>query len=133
MQNKKNKLVVRKDDYEILVGYLRNGHHKYKFDRQNAEELSGELKKAKVFTKEKFPSNVVRLNSRVLIREEESGKLMEFILVTPDKANIKENKISVLAPIGTALIGFREGHIVKWNVPSGKKSFAIMEVHNDRA
>ena len=53
------------------------------------------------------------------------------MLVTPDKADIKQRRISVMAPIGTALIGFRQGEKVKWQVPAGKKTFTIMEVIND--
>ncbi len=57
---------------------------------------------------------------------------MEFMLVTPDKADIKDKKISVMAPIGTALIGFREGQQVKWRVPAGHKTFTIVEVINNQ-
>ena len=56
---------------------------------------------------------------------------MELTIVTPDRANIKEKKISIMAPIGTALIGFRQGQKVKWKVPSGNKMFTILEVSND--
>jgi regulator of nucleoside diphosphate kinase len=53
--------------------------------------------------------------------------------VTPDKANIKEQKISIFAPIGTALIGFRRGQKINWQVPAGKKTFTIVEVSNEMA
>ena len=56
---------------------------------------------------------------------------MELMIVTPDRANIKEKKISIMAPIGTALIGFRQGQKVKWKVPAGYKMFTILEVSND--
>jgi len=56
---------------------------------------------------------------------------MELMIVTPDKADIKKRQISIMAPLGTALIGFRQGQKVKWQVPSGKKTFTIMEVIND--
>ena len=48
----------------------------------------------------------------------------------PDKADIKQRKISILSPIGTALIGFRQGENIRWQVPSGKKTFTILEVNN---
>jgi len=106
----------------------RNG--KTVFDRRNAEELQSELKKAKIVEREEFPIDVVRLNSTVKIKAEDHDKIMEIILVTPDKADIKENKISIMAPVGTALIGFRQGQKVKWAVPGGKKTFTIVEVKN---
>src|SRR5688500_19815221 len=90
MQQLKNSLLLRKDDYEIIQSYLKTGPHKHSFDRKNAEELKVELKKAKLVSPDKFPEDVVRLNSKVKIKEDENDKTMEFILVTPDKADIKE-------------------------------------------
>lgn len=130
MQRSKNNLVLRNDDYEIIQSYLRNSYLKHSFDRKNAEELKLELKRAKLVSPDKFPTDVVRLNSKVKIREEKKDKVFEFIVVTPEKADIKSGKISVMAPIGSALIGFREGQKVKWQVPSGNKTFIIMEVSN---
>jgi regulator of nucleoside diphosphate kinase len=130
MQQSRNSLILRKDDYEIIQSYLKTGPHKHSFDRKNVEELKVELKKAKLVSPDKFPGDVVSLNSKVKVRENQNDTILEFILVTPDKADIKERKISVMAPIGTALIGFRKGQEVKWQVPSGKKTFTIMEVSN---
>ncbi|MBD0367316.1 MAG: GreA/GreB family elongation factor [Flavisolibacter sp.] len=130
MKKKNNGLVLRKDDYEIILSYLRGSQNKSAFDRQNAEELQAELKKATLVDKDNFPQEVVRLNSKVKIAEGNKGNVMELVLVTPDKANIREGKISVMAPIGTALIGFRQGQKVKWQVPAGKKTCTIMEVIN---
>lgn len=128
MQKVKEQLVLCKDDYEILVSCLRSAQGT--FDQQNIEELQAEMKKAKLVAKEKFPEDVVRLNSKVMVKEESNGKVMQLMLVTPDKADIKERKISVMAPIGTALIGFRRGQKVKWQVPAGTKTFTIMDVVN---
>jgi len=64
-------------------------------------------------------------------RAEDQDDLMELMLVTPDKADIKKRKISIMAPIGAALIGFRQGEKVKWSVPGGKKTFTIVEVINE--
>ena len=130
MQRSRNNLVLRNDDYEIIQSYLRSSYLKHSFDRKNAEELKLELKRAKLVSPDKFPADVVRLNSKVKIREDNKDKVFEFIVVTPEKADIKAGKISVMAPIGSALIGFREGQKVKWQVPSGNKTFIIMEVSN---
>ena len=131
MKKIKNNLVIRKDDYSLLVSYLNNARRQSTFDRRNAEELTAELKKATVVNKNDFPEDVVRLNSKVRIKAEGKSEEMELILVTPDKANIKEKRISIMAPIGTALIGFRQGQKVKWKVPAGNKTFMILEVSND--
>lgn len=127
----KNELVLRTDDYKLLVSYLTGANSKTAFDRLNADALQAELKKAKLVDKEDFPDDVVRINSTVLVKAEERNDVMQLILVTPDRANIKEGKISVMAPIGTALIGFRKGHKVKWRVPAGEKTFTILDVTNE--
>ena len=130
MRQLKNSLVLRKDDFEIIQSYLRSGPHKHSFDIKDAEEIKLELKKAKLVTADKFPGNVVGLNSKVKVMEDQNDKVIELIVVTPDKADIRERKISVMAPMGIALIGFRQGQKVNWQVPSGKKTFTIMEVSN---
>jgi len=131
MKKENNQLVLRKDDYSLLLSYLKGGFRKSAFDRRNAEDLKAELKKAKLVNENDFPHDVVRLNSTVRIKADGKDEVMELVLITPDKANIKENKISVMAPIGTALIGFQKGQRVKWRVPAGKKSFTILEVINE--
>lgn len=131
MKQINNQLVLRKDDYKLLISYLNGRHGKTAFDRRNAEDLHAELKKAKLVNKDDFPVDVVRLNSTVRIKAEGKDEIMELMLVTPDKADIKERKVSIMAPIGTALIGFRKGQKVRWQVPAGKKTFTIMDVIND--
>lgn len=131
MQKIKNSLVLLKEDYNLILACLRGYQGKSAFDRRNAEELHGELRKAKLVSKDKFPSDVVRLNSTVRIKAEDKNDVIELKLVTPDKADIKEKKISIMAPIGTALIGFQQGQQVKWQVPGGTKLFTIVEVINN--
>jgi|SRR6185436_15411852 len=130
MQKSKTQLILLKDDYKLLISYLNGLYGKTAFDRRNAEELTNELKKAKLVNKSAFPLDVVRLNSTVRIKTEGKEEIMEVMLVTPDKADIKERKISIMAPIGTALIGFKQGEKVKWQVPAGTKTFTIVEVMN---
>ena len=130
MKKLNNQLVLMKDDYNLLVTYLNNRTGRTTFDRRNAEDLFAELKKAKLVSKDEFPSDVVRLNSTVRIKPADKDQVMELMIVLPDKADIKERKISIMSPVGTALIGFRQGENVKWQVPSGKKTFTILEVNN---
>ncbi|MBO9571075.1 MAG: GreA/GreB family elongation factor [Chitinophagaceae bacterium] len=130
MQKAKKQLVLLKDDYSLLVSYLNGRFNKTAFDRRNAEDLQQELKKAKLVSKEDFPADVVRLNSVVRIKAEDKDDIMEMELVTPERADIKAKRISIMAPIGTALLGFRKGEKVNWHVPAGKKTFTILEVIN---
>ncbi len=130
MRNIQEQLLLTKNDYETIVAYLKNSFGTATFNRQDAEELGAELKKVTVVRKEELPSDVVRLNSVVTIRDEKAKKTMQVMLVTPDKADIKEKKISVLSPVGTALLGYRKGMKVRWQVPAGKKTFTILDVND---
>ncbi|WP_205513263.1 GreA/GreB family elongation factor [Longitalea arenae] len=127
-----NELVLRTDDYKLLIAYLHGGKAKTAFDQRNAADLQAELKKAKLVDKDDFPGDVVRINSTVRVKAEEADDILQFKLVTPDKANIKEGRVSVMAPIGTALIGFKKGQQVKWRVPGGEKTFTILDVMNEQ-
>ena len=130
MQKTKNGLVLAKEDYEIIMSYVRKGSPAITFNRQDAEELVMELKKAKLVHRDELPEDVIRLNSTVTIKEENEDKIMQLTVVTPERANIKQKLISIMSPAGTALIGFRKGQQVKWKVPAGKKTFTIMNVQN---
>ena len=133
MENKQENLVLLKDDYQVLMAYLRGGITVPTYDRKNMFELEEELKKGVILEKEEFPKDAVRLNSIVKIRDKASGRMHEFVLVLPEKANLGEGKISIMAPIGTALIGYRQGNQVSWKVPGGKKVFTIEKVINAKA
>ena len=123
-------VILLKDDFEILNGYVKNLQGMQVNEKENFGKLYQELKKAQIVTSEDFPEDVVRLDSTVVIRDIKTGRDMTITIVLPQKADIKLKKVSVLAPIGTALIGFRRGQTVSWQVPSGKKDFKIMEVDN---
>lgn len=130
MKKLKQQLLLIRDDFDIIMGYLRNGLVHRTVSRREAEELQSELKKARLVSNEELPEDVVRLNSAVTIIDENDDKVLHVTLVTPDKADIKQRKISVLSPIGTALIGFKKGQQVAWQVPAGKRTFRILEVSN---
>ena len=132
MQATKSKLIITREDYRTLNSYVKGLRPVKDFDRKNAASLQEELSKATLVDSEELPDDVVRLNSRVVVKEETKDKLIELVLVVPEKADIKERRVSVFAPIGTALIGFREGEMVNWTVPAGSKTFTIMKVHNQK-
>lgn len=97
-------------------------------DNPYLENLEDELDKARVVDPKNIPDNVVTMNSIVRIKDLDTGEEKTFTLVFPGKTNITENAVSILAPIGTALIGYREGDIIEWEVPAGTKRFQVMDV-----
>lgn len=96
--------------------------------RVNLNPLINELKRAKIETPEKMPSDVVTMHSIVKLIYENTGKTMQVQLVYPDEADPSNHKISVFAPIATALLGYRKGDSVTWPVPGGNAEFTIDEI-----
>ena len=92
MQKVNNQLVLRKDDYELLISYVNAGWTKTSSDRKNAEALKAELTKANVVSATDFPADVVGLNSVVTIKTGDKNEVMQIELVTPEKANFKEKE-----------------------------------------
>jgi regulator of nucleoside diphosphate kinase len=90
--------------------------------------LQEELDRAHVVEPDAVPHDVVTMNSRVRLTELETGKERTIELVFPSEAEITQNKISVLAPIGTALLGYRVGDTIAWTVPAGMKTVRIEEI-----
>ena len=83
------------------------------------KDLEHELEKANIVSSEEIPPDAITMNSRVLLRDLDSGEETMYTLVYPEDADLLEDKISVLAPVGTAILGFREGDILDWKVPAG--------------
>lgn len=130
MKTTKSQIIIAHEDYETLNAYVKGLRSAKAFDKKNAALLQEELNKATLVKRDELPEDVVRLNSRVIIKEGSRNKLIELVLVVPEKADIKQRRVSVFAPIGTALLGFRQGEKVKWEVPSGSKTFTIIKVYN---
>jgi regulator of nucleoside diphosphate kinase len=98
--------------------------------RQTADvaALAGELRRARVVPRAEIPPDVVTMNSTVRLRDLETGEEETYTLVYPDEADIETDKLSILAPVGTALLGYRAGDVVEWPVPVGVRRFRVEEV-----
>jgi regulator of nucleoside diphosphate kinase len=68
------------------------------------------------------------MNSTVRVGDLETGEEETYTLVYPEEADIEANRLSVLAPVGTALIGYRAGDVVEWPVPAGVRRFRVEAV-----
>src|SRR5690606_37141434 len=80
--------------------------------------LRDELEHAKVVESGKVPRGVVTMHSKVRIRDLAIDETETYTLVYPEEANIDEGKLSVLAPLGTALLGTKQGQIVAFDAPA---------------
>ena len=95
----------------------------------NLDVLEAELDRALVMDAgRRLPSDVVTLDSRVLVVDLASGEERLFTLVLPSRANVDEGRISVLAPLGMAVLGYRSGDEIEWDVPGGRRRYLIRRV-----
>jgi len=92
------------------------------------DELSKEINRAKIVDPEDIPNDVITMNSKFKLKDLDSGEEMIYTLVFPEEADIYKNKISIYAPMGTALIGYRVGDIIKWPVPGGILRIKVLEI-----
>ncbi len=115
-------------DMERLEKLLEGSRSWSERDREYLQKLEEELDRAVVVASRDVPSDVVTMNSQVRVRDLDTDAEMVFRLVFPADADYEKGKISVLAPIGTALIGYRAGDIVEWAVPSGVRRLKIESV-----
>ncbi len=122
-----HKLIVTSTDRDRLVRLMED-HRQEAGDPTTAsiQKLDGELRKATIVAPQELPQEVVSMNTKALVRL--NGKEKEISLVYPDDANWGNGKLSVFSPIGTALLGYREGDRIEWSVPSGSMEIEIQKV-----
>lgn len=97
-------------------------------DAHHIQALDQELEKAIIVDEAEIPCDVVTMNSRVRVRDLATREEFVWAIVFPQAASAKRNRVSVLAPIGTALIGYRAGDTVELQMPSGTRRLRIVEV-----
>lgn len=90
--------------------------------------LKLEPDRAKVLTPEKMPHNIVTMNSVVKLEYLNNEKSLKIQVVYPANSNARQNKISVFAPVATAILGCKPGDVVSLKVPSGKALLRISEI-----
>lgn len=96
--------------------------------KSHLADLQAELLRAKVVDSSEVPPDVITMESTVRLRDLDTGEVETYTLVYPEQANIAKSRLSILAPIGTAIIGYRAGDVVRWPVPSGTRRLQVEEV-----
>ena len=97
-------------------------------DRQNLDRLDRELRRARRVAAAERPADVVALEAEVTVRDLDDQTEATYQLVLPAKADVARNRLSVLAPIGAALLGYRRGDQIDWPVPGGRRRLRIERV-----
>lgn len=117
-------IYITKADYDKLIDLLKN-----KYPREDADlVLLSELTRARIVRSEEIPEDIITMNTQVDLIDTETGSGMRLWLVFPKDANLSEGKISVLSPVGCALLGTRVGDDVELRTPAGVKVLKVEKI-----
>lgn len=98
-------------------------------DHEAADILAEELDRAEVVPAERIAGNVVTMNSRIVFRDEAAGESREISLVYPQDSDPERGRISIFAPVGTALLGLSVGQTIDWPLPQGRFArYRVVEI-----
>lgn len=100
--------------------YLRLNNLFKGLNAEDFENLEIELERAKIVSDDEVPGNVVTMNSKVEYTDIKTGKIQEVTIVYPKDSDPEAHKVSILAPIASALIGLSTGQEINWMFPSGE-------------
>ncbi len=123
----RDRIFITERDYDKLRRLVA-GRRGSGADAGHLNELEDELERAEVLDdKQSVPPDVITMNSEVRLMDVDSGEIKIYKLVFPSQART-ENTLSVLAPIGTAILGYRVGDVIEWRVPKGVRRLKVLEV-----
>jgi regulator of nucleoside diphosphate kinase len=108
----------------LVEGYRLQGRE----DKRTLERLEEELDRAVVVDPGEIRPDVVTLDSRLSLVDLDSGEQLLFTLVLPSRSNLEKGRISILAPLGMAVLGYRAGDEIDWEVPSGRRRLRVHSV-----
>jgi regulator of nucleoside diphosphate kinase len=119
---------VTNQDLQRLRGVIGSAARTSTLDQQHLEMLSAELDRAVITDDNDIPPDVIRMHTHVRVRDSSSSQTEDYTLVYPWEADVHLNLLSVLAPLGTALLGFREGDHIEWQLPGGVRELIVEKI-----
>ncbi len=124
------KIHISSDDHralsKIVNDLIQSGGKVY----PGIQKLKQELDRAEILDPSAIPAGTVTLNSLVQLRDMDNGELEEWILTMPNHADPDQKRISILAPIGTGILGFSEGDEIQWETPGGVRDLKVEKVRH---
>ena len=120
--------IITTEDYQRLEALLTSKVARFVSGSDRVDELQAELNRARVVPQDSVPADVVTMNSTVTLRDLDTSEIETYTLVYPDRADIANDQLSILAPIGTAILGYRVGDELRWRVPEGWRRLKVEQV-----
>lgn len=128
---KHGSLIIEKKEYVLLKRYMNlSGYYKDDTLRNSVKKLLHELESAQIRDEQDMPKDVIRFNSKIAIASQNGWK-RKFTLVMPNNSDIKNDKVSILTPMGAAVMGYAEGDSITWQFPSGEQKLTIEKVEQE--
>jgi regulator of nucleoside diphosphate kinase len=121
-------IIITHEDHQRLEALLASDVAPLVYGSDCVDELQTELGRAEIVSQDDVPSDVVTMNSTVSLRDLATNEVETYTLVFPDRADIANHKLSVLAPIGTAILGYRIGDEIRWQVSQGWRKSRIEQI-----
>jgi len=121
-------IIITAEDHQELESLVNSDVVRLVSGSDRLNELQVELRRAQVVPKDQVPPDVVTMNSTVLLRDLDTNEVDTYMLVYPDRADIANQRLSVLAPIGIAILGYRVGDEFSWQVPAGWRRLRVEQV-----
>ena len=121
-------ITISSADHDRLLDLIDSARLDWRIPSEHLHSLEGELLRATLVEPNELPPDVVAMHSTVRFLDLDTDEVETYTLVYPSEADVTCNRISVLAPIGTALLGFRTGDTLKWRVPLGTRRLKITKV-----
>jgi regulator of nucleoside diphosphate kinase len=125
---KTGNIYVTAPDYQRLSGLIEITRERNGIDKEYLNKLEAELDRAEIVDPKEIPVDVITMRSKVRLKDLVSGEANTYSLVFPTEADFSEGKISILAPIGTAILGYKQGDTIEWPVPSGVRRLKVDKV-----
>src|SRR5512145_512751 len=125
MKKKTKTIYVTEFDHQRLSGMIERMRERNGVDKEYVNKLEAELDRAEIVAPKDIPANVITMRSKVRLKDLVSGETNVYSLVFPTEAAFSEGKISVLAPIGMAILGYKRGDTIEWPVPSGLRRLKV--------
>ncbi|MEQ9188145.1 MAG: GreA/GreB family elongation factor, partial [Cryomorphaceae bacterium] len=125
----KKSIIISQKDYKILIKILDRASFVDPVQKACLNRLLLELERATIVADDQLPDNVVRFGSTIDI-EIPMGVKDGLTIVLPEEADFNRKKISVISPLGSAILGYQEGDVIHWPLRNGTQSIIICKVDN---
>jgi regulator of nucleoside diphosphate kinase len=124
----KDRIYITKTDLEKLQSILENRVPADAEERRNLERLEEELDRAEVVSRDQLPTNVITMHSEVQFQDLDTREVKQYKLVFPSERVPGSESVSILAPLGTALLGYTAGSTIHWPVPKGIRRLKVLKI-----